>query len=103
MTINKTIRYDKPTGNSYIQYTDYEEEDTAIQIDPPGCRCTQCTTGLYRPLDEATGRELLKMLEGAATNATGFKRSEFKVVLNHHQEETMVCWTDSGKQEYKWV
>lgn len=44
---------------------------TAIQIDPPGCGCTECLTGLYVPLDRATDEQVRALLTGAMPNATG--------------------------------
>ena len=42
-----------------------------IQIDPVGCGCTECLTGLYVPLNRATRKQVLKMLRGKLRNATG--------------------------------
>jgi len=43
-----------------------------IAIDPPGCGCTECVTGEYVPLDEATDDQLELMLKGRITNNTGY-------------------------------
>jgi hypothetical protein len=50
-----------------------------IQIDPPGCDCTECITGEYIPMDRATDQQLWEMLMGKLNNATGFANSEFRV------------------------
>lgn len=50
-----------------------------IQIDPPGCGCTECITGEYVPLDEATDEQVWRMMVGVVRNATGFDTSEFRV------------------------
>jgi hypothetical protein len=41
-------------------------------IDPPGCGCTECLSGEYVPLDQATDREVELMLKGEIRNNTGY-------------------------------
>lgn len=43
-----------------------------IAIDPPGCGCTECLTGEYVPLDQATDDQLRLMLQGKIKNNTGY-------------------------------
>lgn len=40
-------------------------------IDPAGCGCTECLTGQYVPLDQATPTQVLKMRIGQLRNNTG--------------------------------
>lgn len=35
-----------------------------IAIDPPGCGCTECLTGVYVALDWASSRQILDLLAG---------------------------------------
>lgn len=42
-----------------------------IAIDPPGCGCTECITGEYVPLVDATPRQITDMLAGRIGNNTG--------------------------------
>lgn len=44
-----------------------------LVIDPPGCGCTECLTGEYKPLEQATATEALAIAVGAAVNNTGLK------------------------------
>lgn len=48
-----------------------------IAIDPPNCGCTECITGEYIPLVDATPRQITDMLAGRLANNTGL---EFKVI-----------------------
>lgn len=41
-----------------------------VQIDPPGCGCTECLTGEYVPLDQASKEQVAAMLAGKLSNAT---------------------------------
>lgn len=41
-----------------------------IAIDPPGCGCTECITGEYVPLNEATEEQITQMLVGKVRNNT---------------------------------
>ena len=43
-----------------------------LAIDPAGCGCTECLTGEYVPLDEATDDQLRMMLMGEIRNNTGY-------------------------------
>lgn len=42
----------------------------AIAIDPPGCGCTECLTGEYIPLDQATPEQVKSMLIGRLRDHT---------------------------------
>lgn len=42
-----------------------------IAIDPPNCGCTECITGEYVPLVDATPRQITDMLAGRIGNNTG--------------------------------
>lgn len=42
-----------------------------IAIDPPGCGCTECITGEYVPLINATAEQITDMLAGRLGNNTG--------------------------------
>lgn len=44
---------------------------TPIAVDPPGCACTECITGQYRPLDRATPQDIAALLRGQLRNHTG--------------------------------
>lgn len=47
------------------------EHPMPIAIDPAGCGCTECLTGLYVPVDEATDGQLMLMYQGKIANNTG--------------------------------
>lgn len=51
-----------------------------IQIDPTGCGCTECITGQYVPLDQASSGQIDDMLEGRVGNATQFEKRQFLTV-----------------------
>lgn len=42
-----------------------------VQVDPVGCGCTECLTGLYVPLNYATKAQVMLMLQGVLSDATG--------------------------------
>lgn len=44
-----------------------------IAIDPPFCGCTECMTGEYVPLNEATAEQMADMLAGKIRNNTGMQ------------------------------
>lgn len=50
-------------------------------IDPPGCGCTECMTGEYVPLNQATTQEILRLLSGHLRDNTG-DDTEFVFVLH---------------------
>jgi len=52
---------------------------TIDAIDPPGCGCTECLTGLYRPIDQATDEELIAMILGEIPNHSGYSVADFQV------------------------
>jgi hypothetical protein len=54
-----------------------------IQIDPPGCGCTECLTGLYVPLDRATDEQVMGMLCGGISNATSDKFTLTTVITDY--------------------
>lgn len=41
-----------------------------VQIDPTGCGCTECLTGLYVPLDRATDEQIVLLVNGTLSDAT---------------------------------
>lgn len=45
-------------------------DDRPTAIDPPGCGCTECITGMYVPLDQATPRMIVAMCLGWISNHT---------------------------------
>lgn len=47
----------------------------AVAIDPPNCGCTECITGEYVPLADATPRQITDMLAGRLANNTGLEFS----------------------------
>lgn len=47
-----------------------------IAIDPPGCGCTECIIGQYKPLDEATQEQIVDMLTGRIGNNLGSWENE---------------------------
>ena len=46
---------------------------TPIAIDPPNCGCTECITGEYIPVVDATPRQITDMLAGRIGNNTGLE------------------------------
>lgn len=44
-----------------------------IAIDPPNCGCTECITGEYVPLTDATPRQITDMLAGRLRNNTSLE------------------------------
>lgn len=44
-----------------------------LAIDPPNCACTECITGEYVPLIDATPRQITDMLAGRLGNNTGLE------------------------------
>ncbi|MER5891114.1 hypothetical protein ABT160_45500 [Streptomyces sp. NPDC001941] len=43
---------------------------TITAVDPPGCGCTECLTGQYAPLDQATAQDIAALLSGQVSNHT---------------------------------
>ena len=41
-----------------------------VQVDPFGCGCTECLTGLYVPLDRATDEHIVLLINGTLSDAT---------------------------------
>jgi len=54
-------------------------DKTIDAIDPPGCGCTECITGLYRPIDQASDKELIAMILGEIPNHSGYGVADFLV------------------------
>lgn len=52
--------------------SDWQREKRArgwpVAIDPAGCGCTECITGQYVPLDQATAAQVYAMLKGQLRN-----------------------------------
>lgn len=46
------------------------DQPTLAAIDPKGCGCTECLTGEYKPIDNATRDDILALLEGDLRNNT---------------------------------
>lgn len=44
-----------------------------IQIDPAGCGCTECLTGEYVPLDQASKNQVFALMRGELRDATSEK------------------------------
>lgn len=56
----------------WVLVPDHEyREHIPLAIDPPNCGCTECLTGLYVPLDQATDEQLEMMRLGKINNNTG--------------------------------
>ena len=53
-----------------------------MAVDPFGCGCTECLTGVYVPLHYATGEQLVAMILGEIENHTGYGLGEFQVLDN---------------------
>lgn len=53
-----------------------DERAKVIQVDPIGCGCTECITGLYVPLDAASDEQLFDLTMGKLSNATGMSASQ---------------------------
>lgn len=51
-----------------------------IQVDPPGCGCTECITGEYVPLDLATLTQVADMIQGGLGNGTPWGRDQWLLV-----------------------
>ncbi len=73
-----------------------------IAIDPEGCGCTECLTGLYVPLEMATGRQIRKLLKGRLHDHTGERffvneekqhGSDVPVVVTVRGEYSNRTWT----------
>lgn len=47
------------------------DDVTLLAIDPPGCGCTECIVGQYRPLQNATEAELRALAAGKLRDHTG--------------------------------
>jgi hypothetical protein len=45
----------------------------AVAVDPPGCGCTECLTGEYVPLEQATDAQVAALLTGSVGNNTGLR------------------------------
>lgn len=56
------------------------ERGWPIQVDPPGCGCTECIIGQYVPLDQASVTQVADMLEGRLGNGTYWERGEWLTV-----------------------
>ena len=49
---------------------------SVIQVDPAGCGCTECITGLYVPVDIANRDQLVLAAVGVLGNASGIAGEE---------------------------
>ena len=50
----------------------------AVQVDPAGCGCTECITGLYVPLEMASRGQIYLAAVGMLGNATGLTSPELQ-------------------------
>ena len=51
----------------------YDDAPKLVAIDPRGCGCTECQTGEYKPIDQATEDDLRRLFLGDLhDNATVF-------------------------------
>lgn len=93
-----------------------------IAIDPPSCGCTECITGEYIPLADATPRQITDMLAGRLGNNTGlefritavgkfdsyptrpFSLASAETVTVTTEASVRTSWYDSGRTDktYSW-
>lgn len=66
-------------AQAVIQAAQVKPIMTITAIDPPTCGCTECITGIYRPMDQATDTELIAMILGEIDNHTGYDMADFVV------------------------
>ncbi|KQO98132.1 hypothetical protein [Leifsonia sp. Leaf264] len=52
-----------------------------LAIDPVGCGCTECITGEYVPLDEASFDQIDLMLAGVLADNTGATKEQLAAAL----------------------
>lgn len=64
-----------------------------LAVDPPGCGCTECATGVYVPLDQATPSQVAAAARGVLGNNTGFGRAEL-AARSLPRETDIDCLTD---------
>lgn len=65
-----------------------------VAIDPPGCGCTECLTGEYIPLDQATEEQVRKLVKGKLVNHTDTGRLVKRTVIED-------AWTGQVYAEWK--
>lgn len=58
-----------------------------IAIDPPGCGCTECIIGQYKPLDESTQEQVVDMLAGRIGNNLHEEAVEIEVTVRIYGRE----------------
>lgn len=58
-----------------------------IAIDPVGCGCTECMTGEYVPLEDASSRDIYDMLMGYVGNNTGIDLDRWRSIDQKKQVE----------------
>ena len=76
-----------------------------IQVDPPGCGCTECLTGLYVPLDRATGEHVNALMSGAMSDATSDRFTVTTVItdyLSGHGETTTTITAEYYGRTWTW-
>lgn len=61
-----------------------------IALDPYDCGCTECITGLYVPLVNATIKQLKKAIKGKISNNTGFSINQLKLLKAHMEVDGYV-------------
>lgn len=64
-----------------------DEANWPIAIDPPGCGCTECIIGQYKPLDWATQEQIVDMLTGRLGNNLHEEAVEIEVTVRLYDRE----------------
>lgn len=60
------------------------DREGPIAIDPPGCGCTECITGEYVPLDQASDRQIADLLRGEIRDNTSLTLETLLVVRDEY-------------------
>lgn len=74
-----------------------KEPGMPVQVDPQGCGCTECLTGEYVPLEDATPKQIRNLIFGTLADASG----ETFVVTTGYPRRRMVRGENSGL-EWEW-
>lgn len=76
-----------------------------VQIDPPGCGCTECQIGLYVPLDQATVHHIRRLFRAELSNATSRAFTYIMTVedaLSDNPETTITVKAEHYDREWTW-